>query len=158
MDNEILKKEYEKDIDELRSEIEQVEEALSFDPNDFFPDQNNIDLNLDVKIHDYEKDIELIRDECKETLECLANLYLNDDQMKTRNIYKIIKDDSMALSKLNFVRGNFTAVKGKISEIRNQFKKKIFICPGECGTCTSAGHACGNNTIFKNMEIVIPIH
>ena len=63
-----------------------------------------------------------------------------------------------ALSKLDFVRGNFTAVKGKISEIRKQFKNKVFICPGECGSCTSVGHACGNNTIFKNMEIVIPIH
>ena len=62
------------------------------------------------------------------------------------------------LQKLNFVRGNFTAVKGKISEIRKQFKKKIFICPGECGSCTSIGHACGNNDIFGDMEIVIPIH
>jgi hypothetical protein len=62
------------------------------------------------------------------------------------------------LQKLDFVRGNFTAVKGKISEIRKQFKKKIFICPGECGSCTSAGHACGNNDIFGGMEIVIPIH
>jgi len=63
-----------------------------------------------------------------------------------------------ALEKLHFVRGKFTAVRGTISEIRKQFKKKIFICPGECGSCTSIGHACGNNTIFKNMEIVIPIH
>lgn len=62
------------------------------------------------------------------------------------------------LQKLDFVRGNFTAVKGKISEIRKKFKKKIFICPGECGDCTSVGHACGNNEIFRNMEIVIPIH
>ena len=62
------------------------------------------------------------------------------------------------LQKLNFVRGNFTAIKGKVSEIRKQFNKKIFICPGDCGSCTSIGHACGNNEIFKNMEIVIPIH
>ena len=62
------------------------------------------------------------------------------------------------LRKLDFVRGNFTAIKGKVSEIRKQFNKKIFICPGDCGSCTSIGHACGNNTIFKNMEIVIPIH
>lgn len=62
------------------------------------------------------------------------------------------------LQKLDFVRGNFTAVKGKVSEIRKKFKKKIFICPGECGSCTSIGHACGENEVFKNMEIVIPIH
>lgn len=58
----------------------------------------------------------------------------------------------------HFVRGNFTAIKGDIKTIRKQFKNKVFICPSKCGTCTNVGHACGNNTIFKGMEIVIPIH
>jgi len=38
----------------------------------------------------------------KETLESLANLYLDEDTMKNKNIYKIIKDDSDQLSVLNF--------------------------------------------------------
>lgn len=62
------------------------------------------------------------------------------------------------LQKESFVRGNFTAVKGSKKSIRKQFKKKVFVCPSLCGSCTSIGHACGNNDVFKNLEIVIPIH
>ena len=58
----------------------------------------------------------------------------------------------------HFVRGNFTAVTGDKKTIRKQFKNKVFICPGVCGSCTSKGHACGNIDVFKGMEIVIPIH
>ena len=58
----------------------------------------------------------------------------------------------------SFVRGNFTAVEGDKKTIRKQFKNKIFICPGNCGTCTNIGHACGNMDTFKGMEIVISIH
>lgn len=35
---------------------------------------------------------------------------------------------------------------------------KVFICPGPCGECTSAGHACGNLEIFKDTRIITPIH
>ncbi len=101
MDNE-MKKEYEDHINNLRDEIEQTQDELNFDPSEFFPDQNNIDLNLDVKMHDYERDIELIREECKETLECLANLYLNESNMRNKNINNIIKNDALALSDLKF--------------------------------------------------------
>ena len=62
------------------------------------------------------------------------------------------------MKNLYFVRGNFTAVKGSKKDIRKQFKNKVFICPGKCGSCTSVGHACGNLTKFNNMEIVIPVH
>ena len=62
------------------------------------------------------------------------------------------------LKDLYFVRGNFTAVKGSKKDIRKQFKNKVFICPGKCGTCTNIGHACGNLSKFNNIEIVIPVH
>lgn len=101
MDKE-MKQEYEDHINQLRDEIEQTQDELNFDPSEFFPDQNNVDLNLDVKIHDYERDIELIREECKETLECLANLYLEESNMKSKNIDNIIKNDALALSDLKF--------------------------------------------------------
>ena len=97
-----IKQIYQDNIEQLRSEIEMTQEELDFDPSEFFPDQNNIDLNLDIKIHDYEKDIELIRDECKETLECLANLYLDELSMKNKNINNIIKNDALGLSDLKF--------------------------------------------------------
>lgn len=34
---------------------------------------------------------------------------------------------------------------------------RVFVCPGKCGECTSAGHACGLNK-FKNVTIAIGIH
>jgi len=42
-------------------------------------------------------------------------------------------------------------------QIRQSFNKKIFICPGACGSCTKIGHGCGIDE-FKNIDIVIPIH
>ena len=47
----------------------------------------------------------------------------------------------------------------KLSEIKKTYpNKKVFLCPGTCGDCTSIGHACGNLEIFKNYSIVLPIH
>jgi hypothetical protein len=60
---------------------------------------------------------------------------------------------------LDFVRGNFTAVKvAKGENIRDLFENKVFICPNKCGSCTRIGHACGNNDVFAGIEVVIPIH
>ncbi len=94
--------EYEEHVNNLREEIEMSQDELDFDPTEFFPNQTNVDLNLDIKIHDYEKDIELIKDECKETLECLANLYLDEESMSRKNINNIIRNDALALSDLKF--------------------------------------------------------
>jgi len=93
---------FQENIEKLKTEIEETQEELEFDPSDFFPDKNNIDLNLKIEMHDYEKDLELIRDESKETLECLANLYLDEEIMKNKNINNIIKNDAIALSDLKF--------------------------------------------------------
>ena len=67
------------------------------------------------------------------------------------------------LVNLPFVRGNFEGlniVKGtKLSEIKKTYpNKKVFLCPGTCGDCTSVGHACGNLDVFKDYSIVLPIH
>lgn len=102
MSNKELIDTYQQNIEQLRSEIEQTQDELDFDPSEFFPERNNFDLNLDIKIHDYERDIELIRDESRETLECLANLYLDEESMKNKNINNIIKNDALALSDLKF--------------------------------------------------------
>ena len=73
------------------------------------------------------------------------------------------------LLKLDFVRGRFMSYKfdKKIKvneltidnkkEIRNNFKNKVFICPGLCDSCTNVGHACGSDK-FNNMDIIIPVH
>ena len=73
------------------------------------------------------------------------------------------------LLKLYFVRGRFMSYKfdKKVNvedltkehkkEIRNNFKNKVFICPGLCDSCTNIGHACGSDK-FDNMDIIIPVH
>ncbi len=93
---------FQENIDKLKSQIEETQEELDFDPTDFFPDKNDMDLNLQVEMHDYEKDLEVIREESKETLECLANLYLDETIMSNKNINNIITNDALALSDLKF--------------------------------------------------------
>lgn len=93
---------FQENIEQLKNEIEEVQDELDFDPSDFFPEQNDIDLNLKIEMHDYERDLELIREESKETLECLANLYLDEEIMNNKNINNIITNDALALSDLKF--------------------------------------------------------
>lgn len=93
---------FQENIDKLKSQIEETQDELDFDPSDFFPDKNDLDLNLKIEMHDYEKDLELIREESTETLECLANLYLDEEIMKNKNINNILRNDALALSDLKF--------------------------------------------------------
>lgn len=93
---------FQENIDKLKNEIEETQDELSFDPKDFFPKSDDGDFNLKIEIHDYEKDLEEIREESKETLECLANLYLNEETMSNKNINNIIRNDALALSDLKF--------------------------------------------------------
>jgi len=93
---------FQENIDKLKSQIEETQDELDFDPSDFFPDKNDMDLNLKIEMHDYEKDLELIREESTETLECLANLYLDEEIMKNKNINNILRNDALALSDLKF--------------------------------------------------------
>ena len=93
---------FQENIEKLKTELEETQDKLDFDPSDFFPDKNDIDLNLKIEMHDYEKDLELIREESKETLECLANLYLDEEIMSNKNINNIITNDALALSDLKF--------------------------------------------------------
>ncbi len=93
---------FQENIEQLKTEIEEVQDELDFDPSDFFPEQNDVDLNLKIEMHDYERDLELIREESKETLECLANLYLDEEIMNNKNINNIITNDALALSDLKF--------------------------------------------------------
>ena len=97
-----FREKFQENIDKLKNEIEETQEELEFDPSDFFPDKNDIDLNLKIEMHDYEKDLETIREESKETLECLANLYLDEEIMQNKNINNIITNDALALSDLKF--------------------------------------------------------
>ena len=97
-----IKEELQENIDRLKYEIEETQEEFDFNPSDFFANNNNINLDLKADMHDYEKDLELIRDESRETLECLANLYLDEEIMNNKNINSIITNDALALSDLKF--------------------------------------------------------
>jgi hypothetical protein len=93
---------FQENIDKLKTEIEETQDELDFNPSDFFPEKQDIDLNIQMDIHDYEMDLEIIREESKETLECLANLYLDEEIMTNKNINNIITNDALALSDLKF--------------------------------------------------------
>tara|TARA_Y100001973_G_C5145568_1_gene305242 strand:+ start:158 stop:1060 length:903 start_codon:yes stop_codon:yes gene_type:complete len=101
-------------------------------------------LNLFLQLHD-------------ENFKFPKNYILN---LSTGGVYDSLHP---ILEKLHFVRGSFQALniskKSKLKDIKKKInKKKVFLCPGLCGSCTKIGHACGNNTIFKNYSIVIPVH
>lgn len=108
--------------------------------------------NPRVNAYGYSKSLNVFQDLINSNYEFPTNYVLNLSNGGKFDYLKPI------LQKESFVRGNFTAVRGTKKTIRKQFKKKVFLCPGLCGTCTSIGHACGNNETFKNMEIIIPIH
>jgi len=93
---------FQDNIEKLKNEIEETQEEIDFNPSDFFPTNNDFDLDLKIELHDYEKDLEIIRGESKETLECIANLYLDEEIMSNKNINNIIKNDALALSDLKF--------------------------------------------------------
>jgi hypothetical protein len=95
---EVLKQ----NIDELRGNIGQMLDEI--EPiNNLFPTMEELPgLDFNIEQYDYEKELEIIKIDAKDTLECLANLYLNEDNMKNKNINNIIKNDALQLSDLNF--------------------------------------------------------
>ena len=113
---------------------------------------NLLKKNNKVKTYGYSKSLNLFLQLSDMAYNFPKNYALN---LSNGGIYDSLKP---YLINLPFVRGNFTAIKSTKKDIRKQFKNKVFICPGNCGTCTNIGHACGNMDTFKNIEIVIPIH
>lgn len=106
----MAKKEYKRDklevmdsVESLKGNIESILDNIDEPIDSYFPSENLLpNIDVDYQRHDYEKDIELVKIESRATLESLANLYLTEEIMKNKNIYKIIKDDSEALTNLNF--------------------------------------------------------
>lgn len=86
---------------ELRGNINSMLDKIDL-PLDQMTMKGDMLPGIQLKNKDFEKEIELIKVEARETLECLANLYLSEASMKNKNILKIIKDDSSLLADLNF--------------------------------------------------------
>lgn len=100
--NEDYKDQILNNIEKLKIDIKSTQDELNFDPSDFFPSNSGVKLELNIIEHDYEADLKKIEEESKLTLECLANLYLDENIMANKNINNIIINNSMALSDLKF--------------------------------------------------------
>lgn len=75
-----------------------------------------------------------------------------------------------AIKALPITRGEFIAVnigrkvkstdhgtKATNDALRKAYGAKAFTCPGQCGTCTGKGHACGMQSL-KGLPIIIAVH
>ena len=124
-----------------------------------------------LKIYGYSKSLHLFEELARTGYQWPTNYALNGSsggRYENTGFHNAVK-------KLPIWRGNFEAVpvsaetknswkSGKMTraaaqEIRSNYPdKKVFICPGLCGKCTSAGHACGDQDRFNQTTIVIPLH
>ena len=157
-DFDIIKNEFKKVLNRPKFQnLNKIDFRLYVD-GDF---SNNTDLinwmellkeNKKVNSYGYSKSLNIFLDVTDDGYKIPSNYVLN---LSNGGIYDSLKQ---FLINKDFVRGNFTAVRGDIKTIRKQFNNKVFVCLGDCGSCTKIGHACGNMDVFNKMEIVIPIH
>ena len=119
-----------------------------------------------LKTYGYSKSLHFIKELTLMEYEFPTNYKFN---ISSGSKYEYLKNDKVLLNNSSY-RGNFVSfnldgkrvkttkrTKEQNKTIRDNFKSKIFICPGICNACTSVGHACGSDK-FKNIDIVIPIH
>lgn len=83
-------------------------------------------------------------------------------------------DVAKRMQALPCVRGAFVAVPSTVKQLKDRSNwrqyaasvresakalghGRVFVCPGKCGTCTAAGHACGLGS-FNGVKIAIGIH
>jgi hypothetical protein len=89
-------------IKSLEGEMKGLDDVLDLSPEDLLPSDDILDGINDIEIFDYQKEIDVIQQDCNETLECLSKLYLSTDDIQTKNLTNIIKNDSEALADLKF--------------------------------------------------------
>lgn len=101
-DKEELEVIYKQNISKLQDNIQNLLDTIDEPLGDMFPEiADNVQSLENVQVYDYDREIELLKIEAKDTLECLANLYLDKKTMRKKNISSIIKNDAMYLSNLN---------------------------------------------------------
>lgn len=102
-DRKIVEENYKQSIDNLQDNINGLLNELEEPIENMLPGSDTLpSFNIGVSEHDYDSDLESIKVDAKETLKCLANLYLDKKSMKNKNISNIIKNDSSQLADLNF--------------------------------------------------------
>jgi len=89
-------------IRSLEGEMNGLNDVLNLNPEDLLPSDDILDGINDIEIFDYQKEIENIQSDADVTLECLSKLYLSADDIQTKNLSNIIKNDSDALADLKF--------------------------------------------------------
>ena len=89
-------------VEELKGSINSMVDNMP-DPEDMYL-QPDLLPGLDIRREefDYVQEIEIIKIDSKDTLESIANLYIDLEKMKNKNIHKIIKNDAENLADLNF--------------------------------------------------------
>ena len=131
---------------------------------------NAIKARPQLEVYGYSKSLHLFKELAETGFEFPSNYTLNGSG---GSVYQNTPT-AAHVAQLSIFRGEFVAVpvqkstlkawregtmnKAQTHEIRSQFKEKVFICPGKCGTCTKQGHACGNKDTFQGVKIVIPAH
>ncbi len=94
---------------EIKNNIKELEENINNMLNDFDLEDlktpegalNKMEI-ANIELYDYSKDLEMIKIDAKDTLNCLANLYLSDKNMEDKNIAAIIRQDASAIADLNW--------------------------------------------------------
>ena len=102
-DKKEVEEHFKNSIDDLQDNINNLLEEIDEPIESLLPSSDTLpSFEIGISEHDYDSEIEVIKIDAKETLKCLANLYLDKKSMKNKNINKIIKNDSMQLADLNF--------------------------------------------------------
>jgi hypothetical protein len=89
-------------IKSLEGEMKGLDDVLDLSPEDLLPSDDILDGINDIEIFDYQKEIDVIQEDAVETLDCLSKLYLSAEDIQTKNLSNIIKNDSEALADLKF--------------------------------------------------------
>jgi hypothetical protein len=99
------------------------------------------------------------------TIQAPANYLLNlsgghnhtPEKVKTMRALDITRGEFIAVSMPGKVTSKMHGERSHQSHLRKVHGGKAFTCPGKCGTCTPAGHACGSKK-FAGIDIIIAVH
>jgi hypothetical protein len=100
--NPLKTQQLKQNINALKGEMNSLNDELSLNPEDLFPDDELLPGLTDIKLFDYQKEINDIQADCEITLECLSTLYLDVETIDRKNISNIITNDALALADLKF--------------------------------------------------------
>jgi hypothetical protein len=101
--NKIKKDEIKENIDQLEYNITTMLENLDEPIENLIPKSNMLpNVTIQIEQYDYAGELEKLKIDSKETLKCLANLYLDENKMLDKNISNIIKTDAIQLADLNY--------------------------------------------------------